>query len=91
MEKKENVALGCAGLLGTLLFSVIFTPILCALGGWLGGWILSWSVGGLVCNGINLLMKTSFTTDNLPVIFAALAAVGQMFRLPSNNAFKDKK
>lgn len=78
------------GCLGMLIVTIIVAPILCFLGGYVSGLILNWTVGGLVVNGLNLMLNTTrFTADKLPIICGALAVVGSFFKSSLNISKKD--
>lgn len=81
MKSKQNneFLTGCLTFIVVMLISFLIVPI-SALGGFLTGWILSWTVGNLVCSGMNTLFGTTFRPENLPIIFAALGAIGAMFK-----------
>lgn len=81
---------GCLGVLITLIVMIIIAPILCFLGGYISGLILNWAVGGLVVNGLNLILNTTrFTADKLPIICGALAVVGSFFKSSLSTKSKD--
>ena len=81
---------GCLGMLITLIVMIIIAPILCFLGGYISGLILNWAVGGLVVNGLNLILNTTrFTADKLPIICGALAVVGSFFKSSLSTKSKD--
>ena len=81
---------GCLGMLVMLIVVIIVSPILCFLGGYVSGLILNWAVGGLVVNGLNLMLNTTrFTADKLPIICGALAVVGSFFKSSLSTKSKD--
>lgn len=81
---------GCLGMLVILIVTIIVAPILCFLGGYVSGLILNWTVGGLVVNGLNLMLNTTrFTADKLPIICGALAVVGSFFKSSLDIKSKD--
>jgi hypothetical protein len=44
------------------------------------GWVASWTIGNMLCDSLNMIFKTSFEPQNLPMVFFGLGAVGSMFR-----------
>lgn len=81
---------GCLGVLVALIVTIIVSPILCFLGGYISGLILNWAVGGLIVNGLNLILNTTrFTGDKLPIVCGALAVVGSFFKSSLDIKSKD--
>lgn len=81
---------GCLGVLIMLIVVIIVSPILCFLGGYISGLILNWAVGGLVVNGLNLILNTTrFTADKLPIVCGALAVVGSFFKSSLSSSKKE--
>lgn len=56
--------------------------------GWLAGVFVNWVFGGLVINGINLLLGTALVKANLPVIAGAIGFIGFLVRGGAKNAGK---
>lgn len=85
-----KASLGCLGMLIMPIVTIIVSPILCFLGGYISGLILNWAVGGLIVNGLNLILNTTrFTGDKLPIVCGALAVVGSFFKSSLDIKSKD--
>lgn len=79
------VGVGALLLVGGILFlgAIGATAI-----GWLAGVFVNWVFGGLVINGVNLLLGTALVKANLPVITATLGFFAYIVRGGAKNAGK---
>lgn len=63
------------------LIVILFSAPLAYFSGWCTGWFAEKFVGEQLCNGINLLFKTSFIPSQLPNMCGVVFWLTSFFRL----------
>ena len=72
----STAVIGCS----TVMLIFILSIPISAFVGMFVGWIASWTIGNMLCESLNMLFKSSFKPENLPMLFFGLGAIGAMFR-----------
>lgn len=71
--------------IGILIFIavviVILNPLLCWIGGWIFGWLLKLLIGGTFIAGLNQMLNTNFSAENLPVFCGVLSVIGHFLKV----------
>jgi len=78
-KNNDQTSTAIIGCFTAILIFILFIPI-CAFTGMFVGWVASWTIGNMLCESLNMIFKSSFKPENLPMLFFGLGAIGAMFR-----------
>ena len=83
MEKRYNVSGGeILAIIIAVVVLLIIAPFISYWCAYFGGWIASITIGGVLCDSLNMLFGTlRFTPDMLPEIAGAFGWIGSFFKV----------